>query len=144
MSKNAQRLSQVVSTFGPGAMVDLPTRSVVIGGLELWDMRGGSFTTIPEPRLTMRLEQLLKTQGRLADTKNLSLRTPPVADGRPGQVPPGIAAPVFPGLVRLRTGRHHRWWPANPRVAADSSAGKTSTRAAAGADSFLTTARNPK
>jgi hypothetical protein len=56
MSKNAQRLSQVVSTFGPGAMVDLPTRSVVIGGLELWDMRGGTFTTIPEPRLTMRLD----------------------------------------------------------------------------------------
>jgi hypothetical protein len=96
MSKNAQRLSQVVSTFGPGAMVDLPTPSVVVGGLELWDMRGGAFTTIPEPRLTMRLEQLLKSQGRLADTKNLSLRTPPVTDGRPGQLPPGIAAPVFP------------------------------------------------
>jgi hypothetical protein len=87
MSKNAQRLSQVVSTFGPGAMVDFPTRSVVIGGLELWDMRGGTFTTIPEPRLTLRLEQLLKSQGRLADTKNLSLRTPPVTDGRPGQLP---------------------------------------------------------
>ena len=96
MTKNAQRLSQVVSTFGPGAMVDLPTRSVVIGGLELWDMRGGSFTTIPEPRLTMRLEQLLKSQGRLGDNKSLSLRTPPVADGRPGQLPAGIAAPVFP------------------------------------------------
>jgi Domain of unknown function (DUF1998) len=96
MSKNAQRLSQVVSTFGPGAMVDLPTRSVVIGGLELWDMRGGSFTTIPEPRLTVRLEQLLKAQGRLGDNKSLSLRTPPVADGRPGQLPAGIVAPVFP------------------------------------------------
>ena len=96
MSRNAQRLSQVVSTFGPGAMVDLPTRSVVIGGLELWDMRGGTFKTIPEPRLTMRLEQLLKSQGRLADTKNLSLRTPPVTDGRLGQLPPGITAPVFP------------------------------------------------
>jgi len=96
MSKNAQRLSQVVSTFGPGAMVDLPTRSVVIGGLELWDMRGGTFTTIPEPRVVMRLEQLLKSQGRLADTKNLSLRSPPVTDGRPGQLPPGITAPIFP------------------------------------------------
>src|ERR1700756_4449204 len=96
MSKNAQRLSQVVSTFGPGAMVDLPTRSVVIGGLELWDMRGGSFTTIPEPRLTIRLEQLLKKQGRLAGNKNLSLRTPPVADSKPGQLPAGIVAPVFP------------------------------------------------
>ncbi len=38
MSKNAQRLSQVVSTFGPGAMIDLPTRSVVVGGLDLWEM----------------------------------------------------------------------------------------------------------
>ena len=60
MSKNAQRLSQVVSTFGPGAMIDLPTRSVVVGGLELWEMKGDAFTTIPEPRLTLRLEQLLK------------------------------------------------------------------------------------
>jgi hypothetical protein len=96
MSKNAQRLSQVVSTFGPGAMVDLPTRSVVIGGLELWDMRGGSFATIPEPRLTMRLEQLLKKQNRLAESKSLSLRTPPVTEGRPGQLPAGIASPIFP------------------------------------------------
>jgi hypothetical protein len=96
MSKNAQRLSQVVSTFGPGAMVDLPTRSVVIGGLERWEMRGGSFTTIPEPRLTTRLEQLLKKQGRLAETKSLSLRSPPVGDTKPGQLPSGIAAPIFP------------------------------------------------
>jgi hypothetical protein len=96
MSKNAQRLSQVVSTFGPGAMIDLPTRSVVVGGLELWDMKGGAFTSIPEPRVTQRLEQLLKTQGRLADAKSLSLRTPPVADGRPDRLPSGIVAPVFP------------------------------------------------
>ena len=56
MTKNAQRLSQVVSTFGPGAMIDLPTRSVVVGGLEQWDMSGDAFTTIPEPRLTHALE----------------------------------------------------------------------------------------
>jgi hypothetical protein len=96
MSKNAQRLSQVVSTFGPGAMVDLPTRSVVVGGLELWEMRGDAFTTIPEPRLTMRLEQLLKQQGRLEQTKSLSLRTPPVADSTPGRLPSYIVAPIFP------------------------------------------------
>ena len=96
MSKNAQRASQIVSTFGPGAMIDLPTRSVVVGGLELWDMKGDSFTTIPEPRLTMRLEQLLKAQGRLGETKSLSLRTPPVSDGRPGRLPSGVIAPVFP------------------------------------------------
>lgn len=96
MSKNAQRLSQVVSTFGPGSMVDLPTRSVIVGGLHLWEMKGNSFTTIPEPRLTMRLEQLLKQQGQLEQTKSLSLRTPPVSEGRPGQLPSYIIAPVFP------------------------------------------------
>jgi hypothetical protein len=96
MSKNAQRLSQVVSTFGPGAMIDLPTRSVVVGGLEQWEMRPDSFTIIPEPRLTTRLEQLLKAQGRLDQGKTLSLRTPPVGENRPGQLPSQIAAPVFP------------------------------------------------
>lgn len=98
MSKNAQRLSQVVSTFGPGAMVDLPTRSVIVGGLEQWEMRGDAFATIPEPRLSMRLEQLLKAQGRLEQTKSLSLRTPPVGDSRPGKLPSYIVAPVFPAF----------------------------------------------
>ena len=27
------RCSQVVTTFGPGALVDLPTRAVLVGGL---------------------------------------------------------------------------------------------------------------
>ncbi len=96
MTKNAQRLSQIVSTFGPGAMVDLPTRSVIVGGLELWEMRGDAFTTIPEPRITLRLEQLLKQQGRLEQSKSLSLRTPPVGEGRPGRLPSYVVAPVFP------------------------------------------------
>jgi hypothetical protein len=95
-TKNAQRLSQLISTFGPGAMIDLPTRSVVVGGLEQWDMTGNALTTIPEPRLTMRLEQLLKDQGRLNPTACLALRTPPVSgDARDG-IPRGVAAPVFP------------------------------------------------
>lgn len=96
MTKNVQRLSQIVSTFGPGAMVDLPTRSVIVGGLELWEMKGDAFTTIPEPRISLRLEQLLKQQGRLDQSKNLSLRTPPVSDSRPGRLPSYVVAPVFP------------------------------------------------
>jgi hypothetical protein len=96
MTKNAQRLSQLISTFGPGAMIDLPTRSVVVGGLEQWDMKGGAFTTIPEPRLTVRLEQLLKDQGRLDLGAHLSLRTPPVSADRNSGIPHGVDAPVFP------------------------------------------------
>ena len=128
MSKNAQRLSQVVSTFGPGTMVDLPTRSVIVGGLELWEMRGDAFTTIPELRLTTRLEQLLKQQGRLEQTKSLSLRTPPVADSRPGRLSSYIVAPVFPAyfvcehvdtiVVDGKTARRRRlvrWQDLDPR-----------------------------
>ena len=71
MAQNTQRLSQLVSTFGPGAMVDLPTRSVVIAGLEHWDMRAnGSAPGNP-----------FKEQNRLDETKRLALRTPPVSDG---------------------------------------------------------------
>ena len=96
MTKNTQRLSQLVSTFGPGAMVDLPTRSVIVGGLELWDMRPNSFQTISEARVSQRLERFLKSQGRLADEKSLSLRTPPVGDGTANREPLGILSPTFP------------------------------------------------
>src|SRR5215212_2965715 len=94
MPQNAQRLSQLVSTFGPGAMVDLPTRSVVIAGLEEWDMRANTFALLHEPRLAQRLETLLKEQNRLDPAKRLTLQTPPVSDGN-GE-PKGVAAPVFP------------------------------------------------
>src|SRR6185437_9100549 len=96
MTKNAQRLSQLISTFGPGAMIDLPTRSVVVGGLEQWDMKGNAFTTLAEPRLAMRLEQILKEQGRLDPAYHLSLRTPPISTNARDGTPNGIAAPVFP------------------------------------------------
>ncbi|QOZ55880.1 DUF1998 domain-containing protein [Bradyrhizobium sp. CCBAU 53338] len=96
MSKNTQRLSQVISTFGPGAMVDLPTRSVVIGGLEQWDMKGGGFTTLSEPRLQERLEKLLKERSRLDQSKSLSLRTPPITEAAPNGEPRGISSAIFP------------------------------------------------
>jgi len=96
MTENAQRLSQVVSIFGPGSMIDLPTRSVVVGGLEEWDMPPDSYALIPEQRLTVRLEQILKEQGRLEATKNLSLRTPPLASDVGNNIPRGVAAFIFP------------------------------------------------
>jgi hypothetical protein len=96
VSKNALRLSQIVSTFGPGAMIDLPTRSVIVGGLDLWDIAGNSSTVIPEPRLTLRLEQLLRAQGRLSAAARLSLRTPPLADDGRGGIPRSITTPIFP------------------------------------------------
>ena len=34
------RQSQLVSTFGPGSMVDLPNHSVLIAGLDFWTAGG--------------------------------------------------------------------------------------------------------
>jgi hypothetical protein len=51
MSRITQSLSQLLTSFGPGAMMDLPTRSVVIAGLDHWDSSKNAFKTIEEPRL---------------------------------------------------------------------------------------------
>ena len=48
------RQSQIITTFGPGAMVDLPRYAVVIGGLEHWKNRGPE---IFEERLTDKIKQ---------------------------------------------------------------------------------------
>lgn len=125
------RQSQLVFGFGPGAMVDLPTRSVVIGGLDLWYMRErGSWRPVHEPRATAVLETLLRATGRLADDVQLTLRTPPTDDeGRSGTgEPPGIEARIFPawfvardaetkGDIRRR--RLVRWQDLNPKGRAD-------------------------
>ena len=96
MARNLQRLSQLITTFGPGAMLDLPTRSVLVGGLERWDMRERSFSAIDEPRLAEMLERKLKATGRLEEARTLSLRTPPLAVDVAGREPPGVAVTVFP------------------------------------------------
>ncbi|WP_433911123.1 DrmB family protein [Sphingomonas yabuuchiae] len=121
------RQSQLITAFGPGAMVDLPTRSVVIGGLDLWHMRErGSWQPIHEPRATAVLETLLRAGGRLAEDARLSLRTPPADSDTSNAAtePPGVEARIFPawfvasdaeevGDVRRR--RLVRWRDLDPR-----------------------------
>ena len=103
MSRNFQRLSQLVTTFGPGSMLDLPTRSVMIGGLDRWDMRQGTWSPIDEPRLVELLQRRLTTVGpngeppRMPAGMRLSLRTPPLAqDLNANREPAGVPVSVFP------------------------------------------------
>jgi hypothetical protein len=80
------RQSQVVTTFGPGALVDLPNYAVIIGGLEFWTPLG---PPIQEPRLLGKLEAILGIPG-------LSLRAPP-PDPQDRDAPSaGITAWQFP------------------------------------------------
>ena len=95
MTRPVQRLSQLITTYGPGSMIDLPTRSVVVGGLERWNIRTGTSTPINEPRLSALLQHWLTRDGRWPEGVSLQLRTPPVASAPPGQVPPGIEVTIF-------------------------------------------------
>ena len=53
MAKDLLRQSQIVGLFGPGAMLDLPERSVIVSSVDDWAMRGpNAFRTIDEPRLS--------------------------------------------------------------------------------------------
>ena len=80
------RQSQVLTTFGPGAMVDLPKHSVLIGGLEFWM---GDKERIHEERLQAWLQERLKVA-------ELKLFAPPVDTGEAGAARGGIAAIQFP------------------------------------------------
>lgn len=80
------RQSQIITTFGPGAMVDLPEHSVLISGLDSWTSGGEE---ILEPRLVEKLKKLL-------DLNVLSLREPPPERDDPNLPPTSITAWQFP------------------------------------------------
>ncbi len=88
------RHSQLLTTYGPGAMVDLPEKSVVIGGLDLWWYdRNDERSTITEPRLLEKLRGI----SDLSLSSGVQLRRPPVLEVGPAGVKPGgIRAPEFP------------------------------------------------
>jgi hypothetical protein len=80
------RQSQVVTTFGPGAMMDLPNHSVLIAGLDFWS-KGGE--EIVEPRLTGKLAQILEVPA-------IRLMSPPVELEDPTAPSTGITCFQFP------------------------------------------------
>ena len=48
------RQSQVITTYGPGALVDLPKHAAIMGGLDTWP---NDLDEIVEPRMTQALSQ---------------------------------------------------------------------------------------
>src|SRR5882672_4582092 len=84
--RGALRLSQLITTFGPGSMVDLPYHSVLMAGLDFWTPGG---ETISEPRLSHKLAQIL-------DVPTIELRNPPASDPDPTAPPRGIVGFQFP------------------------------------------------
>lgn len=90
VDSNILRQSQVITTFGPGSLVDLPRKSVIIGGLDDWRMTGR--TRIHESRLEAKLRILLSLPA-------LELYEPPAYDddtAQQGAPPRFVAAREFP------------------------------------------------
>lgn len=80
------RRSQIITTFGPGSMMDLPDHSVLIGGLDHWT---GDKQEIVETRLLEKLKKAL-------DLGELQMFAPPHDLGDPTQPRTGIVAWQFP------------------------------------------------
>jgi hypothetical protein len=91
------RQSQMVTTYGPGAMVDLVDRAVVIGGLEHWGYGREGFVTLDDPRLRRSLIPRLKALDPQLDLAPEGyFRLPPECDGRDADTRVGVRALEFP------------------------------------------------
>ncbi|GAA3726571.1 DUF1998 domain-containing protein [Salinactinospora qingdaonensis] len=94
------RTSQLLHTFGVGAIADMPNLSVTILGLDHWDP--ARTTVIPEPRLLAAVRRELGTQVE-------SLRTPPYTPPNHRNVHDewsriGVPVALFPRWLRCTKG----------------------------------------
>lgn len=108
------RQSQLLTSFGPGSMLDLPNHSVLVGGLDAWSTGGDE---IIEPRLVDKLKELFDPP-----LQSLKLYSPPPDLDDPTAPQTGITAWQFPewfitqdvdaeashGVVRARMMVHRR------------------------------------
>ena len=91
MSRRAHgqiRRSQVITTYGPGALIDLPRYSAIVGGLDTWP-KTSELEEIPEPRLARKLQLMT---GVVAPR----LYAPPPDSNDPHEPARGIGAWRFP------------------------------------------------
>ncbi|MGT2503861.1 DrmB family protein [Bradyrhizobium guangxiense] len=94
MAEITQNFSQLLLTYGPGAMMDLPENAVLVAGLQDWDYKGSSWKPVEEERLVALLKQQL---GAKLSPSFSGLRHPPMFDEeRRDSNAPGVAVRLFP------------------------------------------------
>ena len=82
------RRSQLLTTYGPGALFDLPRHGAIVGGLESWG-DPDELDEINEPRLARTIQ-------RMTGVILPKLYAPPTADDRPGARASGVGVYRFP------------------------------------------------
>src|SRR5690349_447861 len=92
------RRSHVITTWGPGALIDLPRSAGIVGGLETWP-KVGELEEVVDQRLTQKL-------ALMTGIVSPKLYAPPLSDSAPGATPRGIGVWRFPEwfLVQEKTG----------------------------------------
>ncbi len=89
------RRGQVITTYGPGALIDLPKHSAILGGLDSWPRE---LEPISEPRLSRKLQIMTGVPAP-------RLFAPPPDASDPGETPRGIVAWRFPEWFVVQEGR---------------------------------------
>lgn len=82
------RRSQIITTYGPGALIDLPKHSAIVGGLDTWP-KTGDLEEIVETRLARKLQIMTGVAAP-------RLYAPPPDSNDPQQAKKGIGAWRFP------------------------------------------------
>ncbi len=95
------RQSQILSTFGPGSMVDLPNASVLIGGLNRWKFNRAGKREIIEERLGQKIYERFKS--RYPDLATVKLYEPPENSQDGDGITTGITAFIFPAWFVAQT-----------------------------------------
>jgi hypothetical protein len=91
MSRKAHgqiRRGQVITTYGPGALIDLPRHSAIVGGLDTWP-KTSDLEEIMEPRLARKLQMMTGVPAS-------KLFAPPPDSNDPRESAKGIGAWRFP------------------------------------------------
>ena len=100
------RRSQVITTFGPGALIDQPDDFAIVGGLDTW---GGeaSLSRIDEPRLSAKLASV-------TGVPDPRLYAPPLEPQGWQNRQRGIRRVALPARRAIPTCTHerHAWRPA--------------------------------
>lgn len=95
------RQSQVLSTFGPGSMVDLPNSSVLIAGLNSWRFSRDGKREIVEDRLVKKIYE--RFRARYPDLTTIKLYEPPENSDDDSGHRTGIDAFIFPAWFVAQT-----------------------------------------
>jgi len=96
------RRGQVITTYGPGALIDLPKHSAIVGGLDTWP-KTSDLEEILEPRLTRKLQLM-------TGVDKPPLFAPPPDANDPRETARGIGVWRFPEwfVVQEKSGSDER------------------------------------